>query len=88
MLYKNIIQKVSNMVLFKDYKLSSGATETCKYATKYKYMYEKKIKKNIGSSCSKNHKEYAYLICLNNLSNNIVLSNQMTTKDRFLHFTF
>ena len=45
MLCKNIIQKVSNMVLFKDYKLSSRATETCKYATKYKYMYEKK---NLG----------------------------------------
>ena len=45
MLCKNIIQKVSNMVLFKDYKLSSRATETCKYAAKYKYMYEKK---NLG----------------------------------------
>ena len=89
MLCKNIIQKVSNMVFFKDYKLSSRATETCKYATKYKYMYiKKKLRKNIGSSCSKNHKEYAYPICLNKLSNIMVLSNQMTTKDKFLHLTF
>ena len=36
MLCKNIIQKLSNMVAFKDWKLSLVATETCKYATKYK----------------------------------------------------
>ena len=32
------------MVVFKDWKLSSVATETSKYAIKYKYMYEKKKK--------------------------------------------
>ena len=46
MLSKNIIQKVSNMVLFKDYQLSSRTTETYKNATKYKCMYEEK--KNLG----------------------------------------
>ena len=72
MLCKNIIQKVSNMVLFKDYKLSSRATETCKYAAKYKYMYKKKekgkkkkkLRKNRGSSCSKNHKELIHMFIL------------------------
>ena len=50
MLCKNTIQKVSNMVLFKDCKLSSAATKTCKYATKHKYMYKKnkRKKKNLG----------------------------------------
>ena len=50
MLCKNIIQKVSNMVLFKDCKLSLAATKTCKYATKHKYMYKKnkRKKKNLG----------------------------------------
>ena len=69
MLCKNIIQKVSNMVLFKDCKLSLAATKTCKYATKHKYMYKKnkrkkKTRNNRGSSCSKNHNELIHTFIL------------------------
>ena len=70
MLCKNTIQKVSNMVLFKDCKLSSAATKTCKYATKHKYMYKKNKRKkkkprnNRGSSCSKNHNELIHTFIL------------------------
>ena len=69
MLCKNIIQKVSNMVLFKDCKLSLATTKTCKYATKYKYMYKKnkrkkKTRNNRGSSCSKNHNKLIHTFIL------------------------
>ena len=75
MLCKNIIQKVSNMVLFKDCKSSSATI--CKSSSaanmppninicirKRKKEKKKKLRKNRGSSCSKNHKELIHMFIL------------------------